>query len=284
MLGQLADRVDLLNTIGSKFDLRGEEVNTLILVQRAVDEGRFNDTLFTLSSLEQALGEASTSHSHGESSRTSTVLSLDDLITTELNAVDQVIELLASDVGVAGLGDQGNDSDARVSTNDGDVLVCWVGLLDFGDETGGTDNVKGGDTEETLGVVDTLPLEDFGNDGYGRVDLCMLEHAQITLRRKLYGVGNDEDVGVGCGIGSSLCKVSNNTGIGVEEICEIVRGVKRERLEILTISGHAWLSRNTSWDEDDFGTGQALSQTRWSWVVAFDCASSVDMADISSDT
>jgi hypothetical protein len=58
-----------------------------------------------------------------------------------------------------------------VTANDGDGLLGGVGLLDLGDEAGGTDNVKGGDTEETLGVVDTLGLEDLRDDGDGRVDL-----------------------------------------------------------------------------------------------------------------
>jgi hypothetical protein len=58
-----------------------------------------------------------------------------------------------------------------VTTNDGDVLVGRVGVLQLGDETGSADNIEGGDTEEALGVVDTLGLEDLGADGDGGVDL-----------------------------------------------------------------------------------------------------------------
>jgi hypothetical protein len=58
-----------------------------------------------------------------------------------------------------------------VTANDGDGLAGGVGLLDLGDEAGGTDNVEGGNTEETLGVVDTTGLVDLGNDGDGGVDL-----------------------------------------------------------------------------------------------------------------
>jgi hypothetical protein len=58
-----------------------------------------------------------------------------------------------------------------VTTNHGDVLVGRVGPLDLGDEAGGTDDIEGGDTEEALGVVDTLALEDLGADGDGGVDL-----------------------------------------------------------------------------------------------------------------
>jgi hypothetical protein len=103
--GQLANIVNLFNTLWAKLDLRGEELAPLALEQRAVDECRLNDTLLTLGSLEQALGEASTSHSHRQSSRSSTILGLDDLVTTELNAVDQFVELLADNVGVARLRD-----------------------------------------------------------------------------------------------------------------------------------------------------------------------------------
>lgn len=172
---KLADRVDLLNTVGAELDLGRKELHALVLVQRAVDEGRLNNARLALRSLEQALSEASTSHSHGEGSRTSTILGLDHLITTELDAVDQVVELLAGDIGVPRLGDQRNDGDAGVATDDGDVLVGRVGFLDLGDEAGGADNVKGSDAEETLGVVDALALEYLGNDGNGGVDLLILD-------------------------------------------------------------------------------------------------------------
>ena len=73
---------------------------------------------------------------------------------------------------MVGLGEDGDDGDAGVTTDHGDLLVGRVGLLDLGDEAGGTDDVEGGDTEQTLGVVDALGLEDLGDDGDGRVDLC----------------------------------------------------------------------------------------------------------------
>lgn len=58
-----------------------------------------------------------------------------------------------------------------MTTDNGDLLVGGVGALELGDETRGADDVKGGDTEETLGVVDTLGLVNLGDDGDGRVDL-----------------------------------------------------------------------------------------------------------------
>jgi hypothetical protein len=58
-----------------------------------------------------------------------------------------------------------------VTTNDGDLLVAGVGLLDLGDEARGTDNIKGGNTEQALGVVDTSGLENLRDNGDGGVDL-----------------------------------------------------------------------------------------------------------------
>jgi hypothetical protein len=171
VLGQLAHWVDLLNTVWAKLDLAGEELDALVLVERAVDKGWLDDTLLALSSLEQALGETGTGHGHGESGRSSTVLGLDDLVTTELDAVDELVELLAADVGVVGLRKQGDDGDTRVTTNDGDSLVGWVGALEFRDEARGTDHVEGGDTEQALWVVDALGLEDLGDNWDSRVDL-----------------------------------------------------------------------------------------------------------------
>lgn len=159
--------MDLLDAIWAKLDSGCEEVDSLILVERAVHKCGLNDTLLALRSLQQALCEAGTSHGHGECCRASTILGLDDFIATELNAVDKSIELLSGDIGVVRLRDQWHNSDTRVTTNNGDVLINRVGSLDFGDESGSTDNIEGGDTEKALGVVDTLGLEDLGNNGDG---------------------------------------------------------------------------------------------------------------------
>lgn len=121
----LANRVDLLNTVGAELDVGSEVFAALVLVERRVDESRLDDVLLALGSLEQALGEARTSHGHGEGSRAGTVLGLDDLITTELHAVDVAVELLALEA-VAGLGEEGDDGGTGVTTNNGDVLVGRV--------------------------------------------------------------------------------------------------------------------------------------------------------------
>lgn len=170
VVGDLADGVNLLNTVGAKLDVGGEVFAATVLVQRRVNESGLDNVLLALGSLEQALGEARTSHGHGESSRAGTVLGLDDLVTTELHAVDVAVKLLALEV-VAGLGEEGHNGGAGVTTDNGDVLASGVGVLELGDEARGTDDVEGGDTEEALGVVDALGLEDLGGDGDGGVDL-----------------------------------------------------------------------------------------------------------------
>lgn len=171
VLVDLANRVDLLNTVGAELDAGSEEVDTLVLVQRGVDEGGLNDTLLALGGAEERLGETGTGHGHGEGGGTGTVLGLDNLVTTELDAVDKGIAGLAGDGGVVGLRKQGDDGHTGVATNDGDSLTGGVGVLDLRDEARGTDDVKGSDTEQTLGVVDVAGLVDLGDDGDGGVDL-----------------------------------------------------------------------------------------------------------------
>lgn len=171
LFAEFTNFVDLLDTVWAKLDLGREEIHALVFVQWAIDEGAFDNALLALRSLQQALSEPCTSHGHGKSGRACTILGLDDFVTTELDAVDQGVELLAGDIGVAGLRDQGDDGNTRVTTNNGDVLVCGIGSLDLGNEAGGADDVQCGDTKESLGVVDSGALVHLGADGHGRVDL-----------------------------------------------------------------------------------------------------------------
>jgi hypothetical protein len=166
----LSNGVDLLHAIRSKLNFRGEEINSLVLVERAVNKGGFNNALLALSSLEKRLSHTSTGHGHGESGRPSTIFSLDDFVTAKLDTVHELVEFLALEVGAA-LAEERNDGDTGVTTDDSDVLVGGVGAFDFADEAAGTNDVESGDTEETLGVVDALGLEDLGGDWNGGVDL-----------------------------------------------------------------------------------------------------------------
>ena len=162
--------MDLLDTVGAQLDVGREVLNTLVLVERGVDEGGLDDVLLALGGLEERLGEAGTRHGHGEGGGAGTVLGLDHLVAAELHAVDVAVELLAGEL-VAGLGEEGHDGGAGVAADDGDVLAGRVRGLQLADEAAGADDVEGGDAEEAAGVVDALGLEDLGGDGDGGVDL-----------------------------------------------------------------------------------------------------------------
>lgn len=246
----LAEGQDLLNTVGAELDLGGEEVDALVLVQRGVDKGGLNNTLLALGGAQQGLGHAGTGHGHGQGGGAGTVLGLDDLVATELDALDDL--LVGGQVGVGGLGEQGDDGHTGVATDNGDVLVGGVGALELGDEAGGTDDVEGGDTEQALGVVDTTGLEDLGDDGDGGVD----------------GVGDDEDVGVGGGLGGGLGQVADDGGVGVEQV----------------VTGHAGLAGDTGGDEDDLSTLEGIGQAGGGRVVARDGRLGVDVGNVGGNT
>jgi hypothetical protein len=116
-----------------------------------------NSRLAGKGSLEDEVSELGTGLGHREGGRSKTVLGLDNLVTTELDALDKgvagllVVEDRSGELGV-GLGKDGDDGVARVSANDGDVVLGRVGGLagNLRGEGGSTDNVKGGDTEEAI--------------------------------------------------------------------------------------------------------------------------------------
>ena len=140
VVGDLANGMDLLNTVGTKLDVGGEVFTAAVLVQWAVNKGWLNNTLLALRSLQQALGKAGTGHGHGQGRRSGPSFGLDDLVTAELDATDVLVILLATQA-VSGLGKERDDGGARVTTNNGDVLVGWIRALELGDEAAGADDV-----------------------------------------------------------------------------------------------------------------------------------------------
>lgn len=91
--------------------------------------------------------------SHAEGGRTSTVLGLDDFITTKLDTVDELLVLLAlsNRASLLGLGEERNNGNARVATDDRDNGLCRSRASDTRQEGRSTSDVKGGDTEEPDG-------------------------------------------------------------------------------------------------------------------------------------
>lgn len=243
--------MNLLDTLGAESDLGREVVDTLVLEEGRLNVGRLNNSL-TLGSLEEGASKAGTSLSHGESGGTSTVLGLDNLVTTELDTVNKGIKSLTRDIGVTGLGDQGNNGVTRVATDNGDGLLSRVGSLNLRDESGGSDDIKSGDTKDLLGVVDTLGLKDLGNNGDSGVD----------------GVGDDENLGLRGKLSNTLGKVADNGGVGVEKI----------------ITGHTRLSGNTSGDDNNLDTGKGLLKTTLLGGVASDLGVGGNVRKIGSDT
>lgn len=195
----LANGVDLLNTVRlvkhqnqqtetfrnggntyAELNVRSEEVNALVSIQRALDKSRCNDILLAVQATKQSVRKSSTSIRHRERSRTSAILGLHNLITTELNPMHQLLVLLTGNgLAIGRLGEERNDGGSRVTTDNSDGCLGRVGLNETGKEASGTDDVEGGDTKDAAGVKDTSFFEGGGDNGDGGVD----------------GVGDDEDVG-----------------------------------------------------------------------------------------
>jgi len=78
-----------------------------------------------------------------------------------------------------------------------------------------------------------------------------------------YRVGNDKDFGVGCGVSASFGQITDNRGVGVEEVCQL--SVHLRLVIILTcrstIASHSWLPGHTSRDQDNFSSLQCISKT-----------------------
>ena len=242
--------MDLGNTLGSELNLAAEEIDTLVLVQRRVNESRLDNTLLALGSAEEGLCHARTSHGHGESSRASTILGLDNFVTTELDTIDEVS--VGAQVRVGALGEEGNNGDTRVTSNNGDGLILGVRALDLRNEARRTNDVESGDTEKGLWVVNATGLEDLGADGDGGVDR----------------VGDDENLGLGGRFGNGLCEVTDDAGVRVEEV----------------VAGHAGLAGDTGGDEDNLGTLEGIGEAGGCRVVACDLGLGVDVGDVGGDT
>lgn len=150
------------------------------------------------------------------------------------------------------LAEERNDGDTRVTTDNSNILVFRVSALDLADEAAGADDIEGGDTEEALGVVDAMGLEDLGDDRNGGVN----------------GVGDDEKIGLRAGFGAGLSKVTNDRGVGVEKI----------------VTGHTGLAGDTGGDQDDITTLEGVGQARSSGFITLDSALGVDVRDIGGDT
>lgn len=246
------DRTDgqnLGNTLGPELDLGAEELNALVLVQRAVDKRRLDHALLAAGRAQHAVSHPRARHRHAQRRRPRAVLGLDHLVAAKLHAVDE--GRVRRQVGVRRLAEQRHDGDTRVPADHGDVLVRRVGSLDLGHEARRAHHVERGDAEQALGVVHAARLEHLGDDGDGRVD----------------GVADDEDVGVGARLGARLGQVAHDAGVGVEQV----------------VARHAGLAGDAGGDQDDFGVLERAGEAGGGRVVALDRGLGVDVRDVGGD-
>jgi len=100
-----------------------------------------------------------------------------------------------------GLAEKRYNGLSRVTTNDGNDGLGWVLLAgDALHEGLGTDNIKGGDTEQLLWVELASSLEDLGGNWDSAVDR----------------VGDDENVGVRASLCDTLDEIADDTGVDLE--------------------------------------------------------------------
>ena len=198
LLGELGEGRDVLHAVGAELD-GGGEVLHLVLEQGALHEGALLDAGLAVERLEQALGEDGSSVGHREGGGARTVLGLDDLVTTELDAVHELVVLLAGldAVRLGGLRQEGHDGDTRVATDDGNIGRLGVGVGDARQEGRGAGHVERGHTEQALGVVHASLLEDLGDDRDGGV----------------HRVRDDAEVGLGRDLGGSLGEIADDRGV-----------------------------------------------------------------------
>jgi len=186
-----------------------------------LDVGALDDFLAVHGS-DDGIGESSGGVGHREGGRSATGLGLDDFGSSVLDSLGEGGDLLSVErVDAAGgldLGENWDNGDSGVTSDDWDVDVVGVLGSEDGDELVGTDDIESGDTVDS-GSINAELLVDLGGDGNGRVD----------------GVADDTDDGVGGGLGASSGELGDDGGVGVEKI----------------VSGHAWLSWDTSGDEND---------------------------------
>lgn len=212
---KLANRVDLGDgTVRTEGDGRREVVDALVGVQRRLDVSAQLDALLAVHGAKDAISEDGGGVSHGEGSRSSSVLGLDNLVTTELDALDESSKGLASLVdellALSSLRKQRDDGDTGVTTNNGNVGVGGLGAGKAGDEGRGANDVEGGDTEEAaqrLMSVDRAGAKwgPHGSAQYrsplGIVDASLLENLCDDRNSRIDRVGNDTDASLGGNLG-----------------------------------------------------------------------------------
>jgi hypothetical protein len=144
--------------------------------------------------------------SHTQSSRSSTVLGLDNFIPAKLHPPRKTLQLILRDLDRGlGLAEKRYNRGAAVATDNRDAeLGGGYAAGEFGGKGRGADDVEGRDAKEFLGVEYVVGFQDFRDDGDGAVD----------------GVGDDEDKGVGTILCDALGELENDSAVDLEQICD----------------------------------------------------------------
>jgi hypothetical protein len=146
-----------------------------------------------------------------------------------------------------------------VTTDDGDFLLGRVGVLDLGDESRGTDNVKRSDTKEPLGVVDTLGLEDLFPT-YQIPDCSLhMEKSNCTSAVigtvELTGLEMIRMLALGAWSAAAFARSRTIDALVLNRSFHRVPSVTTPKFQFLhqhTVTGHSRLPGNTGRDKDNF--------------------------------
>ncbi|KAF3840070.1 hypothetical protein F7725_018787 [Dissostichus mawsoni] len=156
--GQLAQSKVLLDAALPQKKRCGE---VLALCLLRPDIPTFHHTLLSIHGVQDGEGEAGSSISHGQGSRTGSSLGLHHLSAGLLDPGCQSSELVSRELDLwCALGDEGNDGLPSMTSNDWYVDTSWVKTFELCHEGVGSDNVQGCDTKHSVGVVNSMFLHD----------------------------------------------------------------------------------------------------------------------------
>ena len=88
----------------------------------------------------------------------------------------------------------------HIHSHNGNVGILGLSTLDSAQKGRSPNNVQSGNTEQPLGVKDTVLLQDLGKDGNGRVDR----------------VGDDQDERLGTSFGDGFSEGGTDSGVDLE--------------------------------------------------------------------
>ena len=157
----------MLDTLLAKLNIQGKVVQTVLgleggralLISIEIDIRRLDQSsLAGNGGLEKSKSETGSGIGHRQGSRSSAILGLDDLIPSVLDAVGQSIQLLLGEaLNKAGdLGENRDDGDTRVSTNNSDASGLGVDRrVDLRDESGRADDIQGADTKDPISFLES---------------------------------------------------------------------------------------------------------------------------------